>query len=249
MWLIWILLFCPTTSTEYRTNMRSLHSLPELLSAPLSNAALAQHEKKTKHWDIHMRTEAVGGTTEVLWVAVSQTLFLDACINTRPDARLTPAFRATVTTIVHGVSQPLAESVGKSRFHFQNTTLAEPRRRVCSCHSQTVMWPVWKPWLQQQQQQQHEASCWSCTRRKTSARFRDAQTLLVFYRRAGTACGAKRHAIPPHPHRKDSVQCLLPGMSHVCSSEALAWSHDCSWDDRDQCCDGKRTAGKVLPSS
>lgn len=57
-----------------------------------------------------MRTEAAGGTTEVLWVAVSHTLFLDGCINSGPDAPLSPAFRATVTTITTielSISQPL----------------------------------------------------------------------------------------------------------------------------------------------
>lgn len=58
-----------------------------------------------------MRAEAAGGTTEVLWVAVSQSLFLDGCINSEPDARLSPAFRATVTTIALSVSQRSKEKL------------------------------------------------------------------------------------------------------------------------------------------
>lgn len=41
------------------------------------------HTIQNTHKDTH--TEAVSGTTEVLWVAVSQTLFLDECINSQPS--------------------------------------------------------------------------------------------------------------------------------------------------------------------
>lgn len=41
------------------------------------------HKNQNTHSDTH--TEPVSGTTEVLWVAVSQILFLDARINRRPS--------------------------------------------------------------------------------------------------------------------------------------------------------------------
>lgn len=41
------------------------------------------HANQNTHKDAH--TEAVSGTTEVLWVAVSQILFLDERINSRPS--------------------------------------------------------------------------------------------------------------------------------------------------------------------
>lgn len=42
------------------------------------------HKPET-HTHRDTRTEAVNGTTEVLWVAVSQTLFLEQRINSRPS--------------------------------------------------------------------------------------------------------------------------------------------------------------------
>lgn len=82
-----------------------------------------QNTHSETHTHTHMRAEAAGGTTEVLWVAVSQSLFLDGCINSEPDARLSPAFFARQ-------SQQLRSAfpgVRKRSFPFKkNPTVAKP---------------------------------------------------------------------------------------------------------------------------
>ena len=47
--------------------------------------SLCHTPNQNTHTHTKTHTEAVSGTTEVLWVAVSQTLFLDGRINSRPS--------------------------------------------------------------------------------------------------------------------------------------------------------------------